>query len=474
MQGVDMALDALLSDRLAMLCGAGLSMAPPSNVPSAATLAADAKSKYDKTYGATRPPLPAAIEDQADFFFGRGELATVYLQQYIDFHTFAGPPNDGHTAVADLLLVRGIKVAASTNVDSMIETAGSALLRGQIGVGIDGNAVTADEFRRGLGQAEELATSLHARAVEETRSRRERELAEVALSNSRLELTQRENDARALALRVTEFNKRWKENGLDVGRGLDALLERLASLETEISIAERDLQVIETLRLSDELEKARHDELASIEAERDAEKTLGLANKGLARAQAFHTAARRAGGETLDRRLERVLPLMVELYQRLRPHPVWSNIEYKIRGDVRRFLKPEVGDELNPQFIFSSGQRRATGLAFLLAINLSLTWSRWQTVLLDDPVQHIDDFRSIHLTEVLAQIVETGRQIICSAEDGALADLLCRRLPVREEKFAKRITLGPNQFGASSVTSDTWLQPLAQGALGLSQERGRA
>src|SRR5205085_9139648 len=140
--------------------------------------------------------------------------------------------------------------------------------------------------------------------------------------------------------------------------------------------------------------------------------------------------------------------LMSELYRRLRPHPIWSDIEYKIRGDVRRFLKLQVGNELNPQFIFSSGQRRATGLAFLLSVNLSLAWSKWRTILLDDPVQHIDDFRSVQLTEVIAQLLAGGRQIICAVEDSALADLLCRRLPISQQDEGQLLTLGPGAAGS--------------------------
>ena len=182
-------------------------------------------------------------------------------------------------------------------------------------------------------------------------------------------------------------------------------------------------------------------------------------------AQALHDAARRAAAETLDRRLERVLPLMSELYRRLRPHPWWSDIEYSIRGDVRRFLKLQVGEELNPQFLFSSGQRRATGLAFLLSVNLSLTWSRWESILLDDPVQHIDDFRTIHLAEVAAQLVSDGRQIICAVEDAALADLLCRRLPIERVGQAKRITLGPDTEGDLGKLSERTLTPLLRNSL---------
>lgn len=141
-EGIAVALDALLADRLAVLCGAGLSMASPSNLPSAAQLALEAKRKYDSTYGATRPPLPPGIEEQAEFFFQRGELGTMYLRTLIGAHVFAGPPNAGHTAVADLLLVRAIQTAVSTNVDTLIETAGMLLL-GQVGVGIERRTVAA-------------------------------------------------------------------------------------------------------------------------------------------------------------------------------------------------------------------------------------------------------------------------------------------------------------------------------------------
>lgn len=42
--------------------------------------------------------------------------------------------------------------------------------------------------------------------------------------------------------------------------------------------------------------------------------------------------------------------------------------------------------------------------------------------------KHIDDYRALHLTEVLAALRRQKRQIICTVEDKALANLLCRRL----------------------------------------------
>jgi hypothetical protein len=141
-EGIEIALTALHADRLALLCGAGLSMADPSNLPSVAQLALEAKRKHDAQYGPSRSPLPAVIEEQAEYFFQRGELGTVYLRTFIDPHTFAGHPNAGHTAVADLLLVRGVQTAVSTNVDTLIETAGTMLF-GRIGAAIDRKGVAA-------------------------------------------------------------------------------------------------------------------------------------------------------------------------------------------------------------------------------------------------------------------------------------------------------------------------------------------
>ena len=43
-------------------------------------------------------------------------------------------------------------------------------------------------------------------------------------------------------------------------------------------------------------------------------------------------------------------------------------------------------DVQNPSFVFSSGQRRTAGLAFLIAIFLSRSWCKLKTLVLDDPV----------------------------------------------------------------------------------------
>lgn len=327
------------------------------------------------------------------------------------------------------------------------------------------NPQTDSEFVRGLAVAENYAKQLDAHAVEEADHERAKEVAIEAATAAQVELERYELSLRSSQSSMKEFESLMVVAGLSPNAGVDELFERQQALSAELDAAREDLRIIETLKLNTALEKSIHEEAEAKITYTRAEGRLGLARRAEGRAQTLQDATRRSAGETLNQRLERVLPLMAELYRRLRPHPVWGDIDYKIRGDVRRFLKLQVGNELNPQFIFSSGQRRATGLAFLISVNLSLAWSRWRTLLLDDPVQHIDDFRSIQLAEVLAQLSASGRQIICAVEDAALADLLCRRLPVEGERKGKRVTLGADSEGALAKLNEQDLAPLPQQAL---------
>jgi hypothetical protein len=321
------------------------------------------------------------------------------------------------------------------------------------------------EFELGIKAAEITARRLSEVAARAAEREHARLATETKLRAASAAVESAESALRILVDLVDNFDRQREALGIKPDAKFEDIARRADTLLRESGAAQKDLRVLETLRFSVELERAQRAEADAKTRLARAQERSGRARKAESGAQALHDAARRAASETLDRRLERVLPLMSELYRRLRPHPVWSDVEYSVRGDLRRFLALHVGDELNPQFFFSSGQRRATGLAFLLSVNCSLAWSRWRTILLDDPVQHIDDFRTVHLAELAAQLVAEGRQIVCAVEDAALADLLCRRLPVERPGSATRITLGPDPDGDLAKLSEHPLSPLIRGAL---------
>lgn len=316
-----------------------------------------------------------------------------------------------------------------------------------------------EEFEQGIQKAEGIARGLNesaARAAEREHTYASA-LAKLAVVADKAEMAQ---GALAKAMeQVSAFEQRRNAAGIAHDATIEQVSARIVELRRSRDAAQKDLRILETLRLNLELERALKAESDAKHRFVRAQEHFSRARKAESSAQTLHDSARRAASETLDRRLDRVLPLLAELYRRLRPHPVWTDIEYSIRGDVRRFLKLQIGENLNPQFLFSSGQRRATGLAFLLSVNLSLAWSRWRSILLDDPVQHVDDFRAVQLAELVSHVVADGRQVICAVEDAALADLLCRRLPIGRVEAAKRITLGMDADGALGKIREDWLTP---------------
>lgn len=129
------------------------------------------------------------------------------------------------------------------------------------------------------------------------------------------------------------------------------------------------------------------------------------------------------------------------------------------------FLSLKVGAGLNPQFVFSSGQRRAAGLAFLLSVHLARAWTPLRTLLLDDPVQHIDDFRALQLVKVLAALRQDDRQIVCAVEDSSLADLLCRRLVSTHLQDGRQIEIDVNSEGSANLLTVRDVPPMPSGVL---------
>lgn len=329
------------------------------------------------------------------------------------------------------------------------------------------SAIDHDQLHRGFEAALSSARQLDAQAVEQAGKERARDAAILDLEESEQTYRRLVAERDAAKVQIADFDSQIAAFSL-AGAGFVDIERRLSVLEAERQSIANDLRLIDTISLDRAIARAAADQDNAKERIARVEARLGRARLAETRAKALYDAARRAAAETLDHRLDRVLPLMSELYKRLRPHPVWSDIEYSVRGDVQRFLKLQVGGDVNPQFVFSSGQRRATGLAFLLSVNLSITWSRWRSILLDDPVQHVDDFRTVHLAEVLAHLCESGRQIICAVEDSALADLMCRRLPTSERAPGKRVTLGTDRDGALSVTHKEEVGPLNRRAMVLS------
>lgn len=299
-----------------------------------------------------------------------------------------------------------------------------------------GSTISSHDFGAHISSAKQAIAEQASRIVETVTRHNEctkkRELLVQQRDRLKKDHTEHTAKRKALESSIARINQEAIDAGMamanaqviemeQVRHEIEAVRDRMQKLEQALSWLEssRATDIVQTLEADLELAKQQADEAFS---------TTNRLETAISKCKKATNGVRSLLGEVLDEQLSELSPLIEELYKRLRPHVEWTNISYRLRGDVRRLLSFEVGDGVNPSFVFSSGQRRAAGIAFLLAVHLSRPWCEWKSLVLDDPVQHVDDFRALNLTEVLAAIRKAGRQVVCCVEDEALAQLLCRRL----------------------------------------------
>lgn len=108
--------------RLVVLCGAGLSMAPPSSLPSAKQVAERCFDEYQSRINAEiDPALRQDLEALAEHFVGLNTLKTHFIGSVVPWAEFMRPSNPGHAAIADLLIIRAAAAGLSSNYDTLIE-----------------------------------------------------------------------------------------------------------------------------------------------------------------------------------------------------------------------------------------------------------------------------------------------------------------------------------------------------------------
>jgi hypothetical protein len=113
-------LGSIEANRLVLLCGAGLSIPPPSNLMSAVGVSRFCYDKYQHTK-VLPPAMRDGIDQLAGHFHGTHEFDSVFIDSLVPWNELVGEPNAGHAAVSDLLISRAADVALSANFDPLIE-----------------------------------------------------------------------------------------------------------------------------------------------------------------------------------------------------------------------------------------------------------------------------------------------------------------------------------------------------------------
>lgn len=133
-------------------------------------------------------------------------------------------------------------------------------------------------------------------------------------------------------------------------------------------------------------------------------------------------------------RLQALQPLLNQLYAAIDPHPTFRDIGLVTRQAYgKRRLDAQLRDvEQNvvasdPGYTLSTSQANALAVAIFLAFNLGLSTGALETLILDDPLQNLDDVHLLGLVDLLRKVAPQ-RQIIVATHDNAFAHLLRRKL----------------------------------------------
>ena len=115
-------------------------------------------------------------------------------------------------------------------------------------------------------------------------------------------------------------------------------------------------------------------------------------------------------------------PTINLIYHRLNAHPLLGNIEVlfereelKIVSKMSSFAQKNIRiSEVPPSHVFSESQLNTLAISIFLASALEQRWSWFKSILIDDPVQNMDDLNSFAFLDLILGLANRGHQFMIS------------------------------------------------------------
>jgi DNA repair exonuclease SbcCD ATPase subunit len=258
--------------------------------------------------------------------------------------------------------------------------------------------------------------------------------AAARVAQAQLELQRADSAVKEWDAAVRELLDGWASSSLvDLRRELTTRRRQIQDLRTrsdEIarelrgSIAQSQIPVIET-----EEGDAAHVRAAAVTI-RDAASSVERQLRKVA------SDSKAAELDIVEAAITSHMPTLRALYRRLNPSPLFDKLDIRFgqfgeRGEVY-YRAVHGATSGNASMMFSSAQMNAVAVSVFLALNLMHRAGSFDWILLDDPIQNMDDYNVLGLVDLLRALRGT-RQLVVSTHDGRLGDLMRRKLrPVRE------------------------------------------
>ena len=273
--------------------------------------------------------------------------------------------------------------------------------------------------------------------------------AEATLRNAELIRQQHEHWLSTIRSQLVQL-------GIDPGDDLaQALAGTSLRLEQEISVIQRVIRDGEQislvlLRLADGSKaKELQATVATYEQENTALKgDLDGRRETWQLATRILEALRESEDDVVQLQLEEINPLLQRIYSRIDPNPVFRTVSLMsafVQG--RGHLNPQVMDSAtnaissSPEQVLSSSQVNALALSLFVALNFGLPKLPLNALLMDDPLQSLDEISLLGVADLLRRAKPT-RQLVISTHDERFVGLLQRKLrPTQSSERVVTITL---------------------------------
>jgi DNA repair protein SbcC/Rad50 len=197
------------------------------------------------------------------------------------------------------------------------------------------------------------------------------------------------------ALGVTPVHPNDSIEGIIVNA--EALLTALANLEHSVQILQQVVGILKLKREVDSLQQTEQGARKRLGAAKEKESHL---NNWLSHMQKLESDVVRRQVDVVGAHLQRLEPALQQLYQRLNQHPVFGRLKIRVNEKKHELdvdAEPSIAHEqlgniaVSPSAFFSDAQMNTLAISVFLAGALRQRWSGFSTIIIDDPIQQMDE-----------------------------------------------------------------------------------
>jgi len=217
----------------------------------------------------------------------------------------------------------------------------------------------------------------------------------------------------------------WASHALARLKTLGQLVEKVISAQSAVEESNR------LGRLEADL-----DRIKSLQSQKQS--VVDALEKSLAARRRLTELAREKATEVVREAFDELEPVVQDLFCRLAPHPTFDRLSfthelYRRRGSsIPLAIDQQTQLEVSPAIGFSSAQANVAALCYFLALAFASSEADFGFVLLDDPLQAMDDVNVLGFSD-LCRFLRKEKQLIIATHEERLSNLLVRKLRSRDE-----------------------------------------